>query len=38
MAAIVSEKGIDKEWVELIKQALELGISYDEIRDFLKGN
>ncbi|MBT2735696.1 anti-repressor SinI family protein [Bacillus sp. ISL-7] len=36
MTAIASEKGLDKEWVELIKEALEVGIPSDEIRDFLK--
>ena len=30
-----SEKELDKEWVELIKEALELGISIEEIRNFL---
>ncbi|MGE6720713.1 anti-repressor SinI family protein [Peribacillus frigoritolerans] len=29
------EKGLDKEWVELILYARELGISIDEIREFL---
>ncbi|MGF6953403.1 hypothetical protein QF028_005908 [Neobacillus sp. B4I6] len=29
------EKELDNEWVELIKQALALEISVDEIRDFL---
>lgn len=29
------EKELDKEWVELIKKALDLGISVDEIRAFL---
>ncbi|MCQ6278871.1 anti-repressor SinI family protein [Bacillus sp. EB600] len=33
--ALTSENELDNEWVELIKEALELGISVDEIRDFL---
>ena len=33
--ALASEKELDKEWVELIKEAIELGISIEEIRDFL---
>ena len=28
-------ENLDKEWVELIGNALEMGISSDEIRDFL---
>ena len=32
--ALTSEKELDKEWVELIKEALELGISIEEIKDF----
>ncbi|MCQ6281708.1 anti-repressor SinI family protein [Bacillus sp. EB600] len=35
MITLATEKELDKEWVELIKEALELGISVDEIRDFL---
>ncbi|WP_083402287.1 anti-repressor SinI family protein [Bacillus sp. MUM 116] len=35
MTTIASEKELDKEWVELIKKALELGIPSNEIRDFL---
>lgn len=35
LTVLASEKEIDKEWVELIKKALELGIPVDEIRDFL---
>ena len=31
-------KQLDKEWVELIKKALKMGISVEEIRQFLKGN
>ena len=33
--ALDSEKELDKEWVELIKEALELGMSIEEIRNFL---
>lgn len=32
---LADEKELDKHWVELIKKALEIGISADEIRDFL---
>lgn len=35
MTAIGSKKEVDKEWVELIRKALDLGIPADEIRDFL---
>jgi hypothetical protein len=35
MIALNSEKELDKEWVELIKEAIELGISIEEIRNFL---
>ena len=35
MIALTSENELDNEWVELIKEALKLGISVDEIRDFL---
>jgi DNA-binding transcriptional MerR regulator len=31
-----TEKELDKEWLELIVEARNLGISVDEIRDFLK--
>ncbi|QIZ10449.1 DNA-binding anti-repressor SinI [Priestia megaterium] len=34
--ALLSEKELDKEWVDLILKARNLGISVDEIRDFLK--
>jgi hypothetical protein len=33
--ALARDKELDKQWVELIKKALELGITEDEIRDFL---
>ena len=29
---------LDKEWVALIKDALEVGISIEEIKDFLREN
>ncbi|WP_417898993.1 anti-repressor SinI family protein [Bacillus haimaensis] len=31
-------ENLDKEWVELIANALDMGISTDEIRDFLHNN
>ncbi|MGM0836106.1 MAG: anti-repressor SinI family protein [Bacillota bacterium] len=31
-------ENLDKEWVELIGDALDMGISTDEIRDFLYNN
>ncbi|MEH7180530.1 anti-repressor SinI family protein [Neobacillus vireti] len=31
-----TERELDKEWLELILEAKNLGISVDEIRDFLK--
>ncbi|MBM7618242.1 DNA-binding transcriptional regulator YhcF (GntR family) [Bacillus tianshenii] len=31
-------ENLDKEWVELIGDALEMGISTEEIRDFLHNN
>ena len=30
------EEGVDKEWVELILTAKKMGITSDEIRNFLK--
>jgi hypothetical protein len=33
--AATKEVDLDEEWVDLIKEALILGISADEIRDFL---
>ena len=33
--ALDSEKELDQEWVELIKEARELGISIEEIKNFL---
>ncbi|MCH6265993.1 anti-repressor SinI family protein [Neobacillus citreus] len=35
MAAVSSEKELDTEWVQLIEEALDFGISIEEIRDFL---
>ena len=35
-AALHGEKELDQEWLELIVEARNLGISFDEIRDFLK--
>ncbi|MDR4947205.1 anti-repressor SinI family protein [Neobacillus cucumis] len=34
--AIPFEKELDKEWIDLIRKARNLGISIDEIKDFLK--
>ena len=31
-----SESELDREWINLIKEALEIGISVEEIRQFLK--
>lgn len=36
IVTFLGEKELDKEWVELIKEALDLGISADDIRNFLK--
>ena len=36
--AETNDQYIDEVWVALIKEALLLGISADEIRDFLKKN
>ena len=35
LVVLASEEQLDEEWVELIKEALELGISIEEIRNFL---
>jgi hypothetical protein len=32
---IVKQRDLDNEWVELILIALEMGISFEEIKDFL---
>ncbi|MEH7177865.1 anti-repressor SinI family protein [Neobacillus vireti] len=34
--ALIGDKELDKEWLELIVEARNLGISFDEIKDFLK--
>lgn len=31
-----TEQELDEEWVELIKEAIELGISMEEVREYLK--
>nr|WP_263325110.1 anti-repressor SinI family protein [Neobacillus sp. Marseille-Q6967] len=36
LTAILDEKELDTEWVELIMEARNLGISVDEIREFLQ--
>jgi DNA-binding transcriptional MerR regulator len=33
----VENRVVDLEWVELVRQALEAGISKNEIREFLQG-
>ncbi|WP_082028244.1 anti-repressor SinI family protein [Bacillus badius] len=33
--SLISQNELDKEWVELILHARDLGISIDEIREFL---
>ncbi len=38
MTVLVSEKELDKEWVELIRKAQKMGLSIKEIRDFLKNS
>ncbi|WP_419955262.1 anti-repressor SinI family protein [Neobacillus niacini] len=35
MTTISGNKELDLEWIELIKQAQEIGISFEEIRSFL---
>jgi DNA-binding transcriptional MerR regulator len=35
-ASLIIEKELDEEWVDLILQARNLGISIEEIKDFLK--
>ncbi|WP_081988228.1 anti-repressor SinI family protein [Halobacillus sp. BBL2006] len=32
------DRDVDLEWVELMVEAKKLGLSLEEIRDFLKGN
>ncbi|MFD0829812.1 anti-repressor SinI family protein [Bacillus salipaludis] len=35
-APMIDEKELDKEWLDLILQARNLGISVEEIKEFLK--
>lgn len=35
MVSLENEKVLDQEWLELIKQAQDLGLSIEEVRDFL---
>jgi hypothetical protein len=35
LSAVTNEKGFDTEWLELINEAKKIGLSIDEIRDFL---
>ncbi|MDR7000635.1 anti-repressor SinI family protein [Neobacillus niacini] len=34
--SLIDEKELDKEWIELILQARNLGISIEEVKDYLK--
>jgi DNA-binding transcriptional MerR regulator len=36
LPTLVDEKEVDKEWLELILEARNLGFTVDEIKDFLK--
>jgi Anti-repressor SinI len=36
LPTLLDEKEVDKEWLELILEARNLGITVDEIKDFLK--
>lgn len=36
LTALFDEKELDKEWIALILEARNLGITVDEIKDFLK--
>jgi DNA-binding transcriptional MerR regulator len=38
MTANVNENELDKEWFDLIMEARKLGISFDEIKEFLNKN
>ncbi|WP_077601641.1 MULTISPECIES: anti-repressor SinI family protein [Oceanobacillus] len=38
MNNLADRKELDKEWVELIKEALKIGIGIEEVRQFLKEN
>ncbi|TWD98881.1 antagonist of SinR [Neobacillus bataviensis] len=35
MSALTAEKKLDQEWLKLINEAKNLGLSIDEIREFL---
>lgn len=37
VGVVMSVKGLDREWMELIKQAKEAGLTKEEIRQFLLG-
>jgi len=32
------EKELDKDWIELIKKAYEMGLSIQQVKEFLKSN
>lgn len=36
LTTLLDENEVDKEWLELILEARNLGITVDEIKDFLK--
>lgn len=36
LTTLLDEKEVDEEWLELILEARNLGITVDEIKDFLK--
>jgi DNA-binding transcriptional MerR regulator len=36
LTSLLDEKELDKEWLDLILEARNLGITVDEIKDFLK--
>jgi DNA-binding transcriptional MerR regulator len=38
MTATVDEKELDNEWLDLILEARELGITYEEIKEFLNNS
>jgi DNA-binding transcriptional MerR regulator len=38
MTILVIDEELDMEWVELIREAQKIGISIDEIREFLKNS
>lgn len=37
LTTLLDENEVDQEWLELILEARNLGITVDEIKDFLKG-